>query len=83
MVGMLLTGVFAHSDINDAVEANGLYFGETSLFTAHLIGLVGATLFTLGVAFVLLKLTDQISPLRVTSEEEDIGLDLSQHDEKL
>jgi Amt family ammonium transporter len=83
MVGMLLTGVFAHQSINSAVESNGLFFGETSLFVAHVIGLIGATIFTLVMAFVLLKLTDTVTPLRVTEEEEEIGLDLSQHGEKL
>ncbi|GGH25023.1 ammonium transporter [Sphingobacterium alkalisoli] len=83
MVGMLLTGVFAHQSINSVVESNGLFFGETSLFVAHVIGLVGATVFTLVMAFILLKVTDTVTPLRVTEEEEEIGLDLSQHGEKL
>ncbi|GHE23207.1 ammonium transporter [Sphingobacterium griseoflavum] len=83
MVGMLLTGVFAHSAINAAVETNGLYYGETGLFTAHVIGLLGATVFILVLAFVLLKVTDIITPLRVNEQEELEGLDLSQHGEKL
>jgi len=83
MVGMVLTGVFAHRSINEAVEANGLFYGETDLFVAHVIGLIGATVFTLVMAFVLLKFTDIISPLRVSEEEEEVGLDLSQHGEKL
>jgi len=83
MVGMVLTGVFAHNSINEAVEANGLFYGETDLFVAHVIGLIGATVFTLVMAFVLLKFTDIISPLRVSEEEEEMGLDLSQHGEKL
>jgi len=32
---------------------------------------------------LLLKITDMISPLRVSAEEEQIGLDVSQHGEKL
>ncbi|MGN0003352.1 MAG: ammonium transporter [Sphingobacterium composti] len=83
MVGMLLTGVFAHSSINSVVETNGLFYGETGLFTAHLIGLVGAIVFTLVVAFILLKVVDTITPIRVTELEEEEGLDLSQHGEKL
>ncbi len=83
MVGMILTGVFAHSAINGAVETNGLYYGETGLFTAHVIGLLGATVFILVLAFVLLKVTDIITPLRVNEQEELEGLDLSQHGEKL
>lgn len=83
MVGMLLTGVFANSAINTAVESNGLYFGASNLFVAHLIGLVAATVFILLMAFVLLKLTDLIAPLRVSDKAEELGLDLSQHGERL
>ena len=83
MVGMLLTGVFASKQINPAIEGNGLFYGETSLFTAHVIGLIGATVFTLVLAFILLKICDMISPLRVSEAEEEAGLDLSQHGEKL
>src|SRR5690606_6759453 len=83
MVGMILTGVFAHSAINGGVEVNGLDYGETGLFTAHLIGLVGASVFILVVAFILLKVTDTITPLRVSEQEEEEGLDLSQHGERL
>lgn len=83
MVGMVLTGVFAHSSINSAVESNGLYYGEFDLFKAHIVGLVGATVFILVLAFVLLKVTDLITPLRVSEHDEEEGLDLSQHGEKL
>ena len=83
MVGMILTGVFAHSSINSAVESNGLFFGETQLFTAHIIGLIGATIFIVAIAFALLKITDMITPLRVSEKEEEEGLDLSQHGEQL
>jgi Amt family ammonium transporter len=34
-------------------------------------------------AFILLKITDLISPLRVSPEDEIKGLDASQHDEEL
>lgn len=83
MVGMLLTGVFANKAINSAVEINGLFYGETALFKAHFIGLIGATIFIFIMAFVLLKITDLITPLRVSEEEEEVGLDQSQHGEKL
>lgn len=83
IVGMLFTGVFATKSINGAVEINGLYFGETGLFVAHLIGLLGASVFTLVMAFFVLKMTDLISPLRATVEEEEIGMDISQHGERV
>ncbi len=83
MIGMILTGVFANSAINPAVEVNGLIFGESSLFVAQVIGLIGSVIYTFVIAYVLLKVTDSISKLRVSEEEELVGLDISQHDEKL
>ncbi|WP_071781087.1 ammonium transporter [Adhaeribacter aquaticus] len=84
MVGMLLTGVFAHQAINPGNETgNGLFYGETKLFLVHLTALVIVVAFSLIGSFILLKLTDLISPLGVTKEEETLGLDLTQHDEQL
>ena len=81
--GMILTGVFAHKSINSAVVNNGLFFGETKLFVVHLIAVVGVSVFAFGGSLLLLKITDMISPLRVTAEEESEGLDWSQHGERL
>ncbi|MCD8741300.1 ammonium transporter [Mucilaginibacter roseus] len=84
MVGMLLTGVFAHANVNSAnTTGNGLFYGDTKLFVTHLIALVGVSAFAFIGSFILLKVTDLISKLRVTPEEEAIGLDVSQHDEEL
>ncbi len=83
IVGMLLTGVFAHKNINSAVINNGLFFGGTKLFMTQLIAMLGTSIYAFGGTFVLLKITDLISPLRVSSQSELQGLDLSQHDEHL
>jgi len=83
MVGMLLTGVFANSTVNGAVTINGLFFGETGLFTAHVIALVSVSLFAFFGSLLLLKITDMISTLRVSDDAELVGLDRSQHDEEL
>lgn len=83
MVGMLLTGVFANSRINAVVSSNGLAYGETKLFTIHLVAMIAVSIFVFAGTFVLLKITDMITPLRVTEAEEIAGLDISQHDEKL
>ncbi|WP_299754628.1 ammonium transporter [uncultured Pontibacter sp.] len=84
MVGMLLTGVFASKAVNPAIElGNGLIFGEYELFLLHVATLVGVSGFAFGGSWVLLKVTDLITPLRVSREEEIIGLDISQHNETL
>lgn len=84
MVGMLMTGVFANQLVNAAnTTGNGLYYGETKLFLVHLLALVIVSLFAFAGSYVLLMITNAISPLRVSEEEEEIGLDKSQHDEEL
>ena len=84
MVGMVLTGVFAHQNVNPAnTTGNGLFFGETHLFFVQCIALVAASVFSFFGSLLLLKITDMISPLRVSKEEELVGLDISQHGEKL
>ena len=84
MVGMLLTGVFANQSVNAAnTTGNGLYYGETKLFIIHLIALVVVSLYAFVGAYILLYITNAISPLRVLPEDEEIGLDKSQHDEEL
>lgn len=75
IVGMLLTAVFAREV--------GLVHGETATFIAHVKGLAIAAAFSLGGAWLLFKITALLVPLRVTAEDELLGLDLSQHDEKL
>jgi Amt family ammonium transporter len=84
MMGMLLTGVFAHQNVNGGnTTGNGLFFGETHLFFTHVVALVAVSAFAFFGSLLLLKVTDLISPLRVTAEEEIAGLDISQHGEEL
>ena len=84
MVGFMLTAVFANQAINSAnTTGNGLLFGETHLFMVHLISMVVVSAFVFGGTFVLLIITDLITPLRVNEAEELVGLDISQHGEKL
>ena len=84
MVGFLLTAVFANQAVNSAnTTGNGLLFGESHLFIVHLVTMLAVSAFVFAGTFVLLRITDIITPLRVSDEEEMKGLDLSQHGEKL
>ncbi|MFA9290245.1 MAG: ammonium transporter, partial [Solirubrobacteraceae bacterium] len=83
IVGMILTGVFANKAFNSMVADNGLFYGETNLFKVHIITLVAVSILFVVATYIILKITDIISPLRVSEEEEMIGLDMSQHSEKL
>jgi len=81
MVGMLLTGLFATKAINSA-GADGWFYGNASFFLTQLkaVGIVVAYSFT--VSYGIFKFIDFILPLRVSSEDELLGLDETQHNEK-
>lgn len=79
-VGALATGLFAQKIIN-AAGNNGLFFGNSSQFVTQSIGVFFIIAYTVIVTFVLLKVLDALMGLRVTDEEEVIGLDITQHEE--
>ncbi|WP_367752625.1 ammonium transporter [Flavobacterium sp. WC2430] len=83
MTGMLLTGVFASKAINPAVTDQGLIFGETTLFIHQLTALVIVSVFAFSVSYFLFFIVNKITPLRVTEDKEELGLDISQHGEFL
>lgn len=84
IMGMLLTGVFASQSINAAnTTGNGLIFGETKLFFIQVVAMIAVSAFAFIGTFILLKITNLISPMRVTDAEEKEGLDSSQHGERL
>ena len=83
MTGMLLTGVFASKAINPAVVDQGLLFGETKLFANQLIALVCVSVFAFTVSYALFFMVNKITPLRVSEDKEELGLDITQHGEYL
>ena len=78
--GAIATGLFASLAVNPA-GANGLFHGNAALLGKQLIAIVTVAAFSFVMTFILLKVTALITPLRVEKDDEDIGLDLSQHGE--
>jgi Amt family ammonium transporter len=82
LVGMIMTALFANTAINSAnTTGNGLFFGETTLFKVHLIGLIIVIVYVSIGSFVILKITDLVSPLRISTEQKLVGNDFTQHGE--
>jgi len=81
MVGMLMTGVFATKAVN-AAGNDGLFLGNVSFFLTQAKAMAIAVGYSFGVSFLIFKFIDLVLPLRVSSEEEEIGLDATQHNEK-
>jgi Amt family ammonium transporter len=75
IVGMLLTAVFA--------KQGGLITGQTGLFLNHLLALAIVSAFTFFGSLLLFRVVAVFTPLRVTEEEEEMGLDISQHEESV
>jgi Amt family ammonium transporter len=79
--GALATGLFASLAINDA-GADGLFFGGgLALLGRQFVGVAATAAFSLIASLVILLLVRVFIPLRVTDEDETVGLDLSQHGE--
>ena len=76
--GAILTGVFATTAIN-AAGRNGLLYGAPQQVLIQLVGVVAAWVFSFGISFIILKVTDAVVGLRVDEEEEVRGLDLGEH----
>ncbi len=79
-VGALVTGLFAEKVIN-AAGNNGLFFGNPSQFLVQFIGVAATMLYAAAVTIILLKVIDMVLGVRVTEEDEVVGLDITQHEE--
>jgi Amt family ammonium transporter len=81
MVGMLMTGIFASKAINPAGN-DGWAYGNASFFFIQLKAMACAVVYSFTVSFLIFKFINFIVPVRVSNEEEEAGLDASQHNEK-
>jgi Amt family ammonium transporter len=75
-MGILATGLFA------SIGAQGLFFGNPGQFGIQVVAAVATLIFAVIGTYIILKIVDITVGLRVTAEDENTGLDLSQHNEK-
>ncbi|MCX5860369.1 MAG: ammonium transporter [Proteobacteria bacterium] len=78
--GTLAVGLFATKAANSA-GADGLFFGNPRQLLIQIVGIAAAWVLSVVVTYGVLKILDVVMKLRVSEEEEDIGLDLTQHSE--
>jgi Amt family ammonium transporter len=78
--GALATGLFASKAVNDA-GGDGLFFGNPGQLWTQIIAVLATYALAVVGTFVILKVVDAVVGLRVTDEDEVVGLDLSQHSE--
>jgi Amt family ammonium transporter len=81
MVGMILAGIFATKTVNSAGN-DGLFYGNPEFLFTQIKALMVVVLYSFSVSLAIFKFIDLILPLRVSEEEEEMGLDYTQHAEK-
>jgi len=82
LAGALLLGLFADANINPAVTNEGLFLGGgTSLLADQALASVVTLAYSFVASLIIAKVIDLALGLRVSEEDEDTGLDLSQHAE--
>lgn len=81
MVGMIMTGIFATKTVN-AGGADGLFYGNPAFFFTQLKGLGIVVGYSFVSSYAIFKFINWVMPMRVSVEDEEMGLDASQHNEK-
>ncbi len=81
MVGMLMTGFFATKTVN-AGGNDGLWYGNMSFFLIQLKALSIVVSYSFIVSLLIFKFINLVLPMRVSVEDEALGLDATQHNEK-
>ena len=79
--GALATGLFASKAINPAGN-DGLFFGNPGQVWTQFITVVVTIVFAMVVTAIILSILKSIMGLRLSDEEERMGLDLTQHNER-
>jgi Amt family ammonium transporter len=78
--GALATGLFASTMVNPD-GADGLFFGNPSQLWTQFVSVAATMAFAFLMTLIILKVVDLMVGLRVTEEEEEIGMDISLHNE--
>lgn len=79
--GGIATGLFTQTSINDVARWNGLFFGDTQLFIAQIISIVVTIAIAVIGTFICIAIVRCFTTLRVSKQEEQKGLDISEHQE--
>ncbi|HEX9882447.1 MAG TPA: ammonium transporter [Desulfobaccales bacterium] len=78
--GALATGLFASKLVN-AAGGDGLFFGNPGQLLTQLIAVAATLAYSFIISYILFKILDATMGLRVASEDEVAGLDLTEHQE--
>ena len=81
LLGTILLGIFASVQVNKN-GADGLMFGGWEFFLKELLAVAIACVYAFVFTYVMLWLINKITPVRVSEQEELVGIDAAIHGEK-
>jgi len=81
IVGSLLTGVFATQAITGTDGVQGALYGDWNQLWIQTVATVASIIYSAVLTLILFFIVNKTIGLRVTKDEESIGLDISQHGE--
>lgn len=82
--GSIATGLFATSQVNSQVTDNGLlYGGGMHQFLVQIVATLATMVFTGVMCWLIIKGLRLVMPVRVSAREEAVGLDITQHGERI
>jgi Amt family ammonium transporter len=79
--GAIATGIFCSAAVG-GTSKNGLIYGNPKQVLLQLVAVVSVAAFAFAMTWILGKFVNKVVGLRVSSAEESVGLDISQHGER-
>lgn len=80
--GGICTGIFACKEINPAIRWDGLVFGDTGLFVAQVVAILVTIAIAIVGTLICIYVVRLFGDIRVSSHDERVGLDITQHGER-
>jgi|FLYL01.1.fsa_nt_gi Amt family ammonium transporter len=82
MWGAIATGLFATAAVSGLTENEGLFYGNAEQVVDQVIAVAAVLVYSFTVTSIILKALDLTIGLRLSEEEEELGLDVTQHGER-
>jgi len=80
LIGIVMLGIFGTVTVNTTGQ-NGLLYGGGSFFGVQLLAVLISSIYAFAFTYVMLWIINKITPVKVTAEEEQLGLDTTLHGE--
>lgn len=82
VLGVIMLGLLASKAVNPMVTVEGLFIGGSwEFFIKEVVSVLAVGAYCFFFSYLMLKLINLITPVKVTKEEEEAGMDASLHGE--